>query len=272
MVTQRSAIGVFCTSVVATAVAAATVAGCSAEPEKTTETLRPLTAKGQASSIVAVGKGYRVNWAVLVANPNRWHFGENVVATVVGRDAQGKEVVRQREPMDAVPPGRTMAFSGTVTAARQPVKMEIDVRSPQWRKAIRIPSAFKQFPLTDVQTVKLRDGQYLVSGYVIDPFRKPASTLRVTALLHDGDGRLLGGRSDFVDDVSAGGRQRFVITVPGVAGAVAPERTKLFVSPWGSTAGPYEELVKAGLVPLHTVKPKTEPFPKDRNAQVSSFE
>lgn len=252
--------------------AAAVLAGCSGEPEETTEGLRPLEAKEQTSSIAPVGKAYRVNWAVVVANPNRWHFGENVVATVVGRDAQGKEVVRRSEPVDAVPPGRTVAFSGTLTATRQPAKVEVAVESPEWRRANRIPSAFKQFPLAEVKTVKLRDGQYLVSGYVIDPFRKPASTLRVTALLHDDAGRLLGGRSDFVDDVSAGGRQRFVITVPGVSGKVATERTKLFVSPWGSTGGPYEDLVKAGLVPLHTVKPTTKPFPNDRGTQVTSFE
>jgi hypothetical protein len=268
MVTHRSATGALCSL----CVVAAVVAGCSGEPEQTAEAFKPLTAKEQVSSVVAVGKDFRVSWSVLVANPNPWHFGENVAATVIGRDEQGREILRRREPMDAVPPGRTVAFSGMVTATRRPAKVEVAIEAPQWRKAQRIPSAFKQFPLTDVQTVKLRDGQYLVSGFVIDPFRKPASNLRVTALLRDRGGRLLGGRSDFVDDVSAGGRQRFVITVPGVSGKVDPERTTLYVAPWGATAGPYEELVKAGLVPLHTVKPTTPPFSKDRDTHVSSFE
>lgn len=250
----------------------ALVAGCSAGPEQTAEALRPLAAKEQAASISVVGKEYRVAWAVLVANPNRWHFAENVVATIVGRDAQGREILRARQPVDAVPPGRTTAFSGMQPATARPAKVEISVHSADWRKVSRIPSSFKRFPLTDVKTEKLHDGQFLVSGNVLDPFRKTASTLTVTALLRDRDGRLVGGRAELVDNVGAGTWRRFVITVPKVAGTVDAERTEVFVTPWGSTAGPYEELAKSGTVPLHTDKPTTSPFPQDRGGEVSSFE
>jgi len=274
-VTQRSgfrAVRSLALAAVVWAGAVALVAGCSAEPEQTTQALRPLAAKEQAASIAQVGKEYRVSWTVLVANPNRWHFAENVVATIVGRDAQGREILRARQPVDAVPPGRTTAFSGMQPATSQPAKVEISVHSADWRKVSRIPSAFKRFPLTEVKTEKLQDGQFLVSGNVMDPFRKAAGTLTVTALLRDRDGRLAGGRAELLDNVGAGSWRRFVITIPKVAGTVDPARTEVYVTPWGSTAGPYEELVKSGTVPLHTDKPKTSPFPQDRGGEVSSFE
>lgn len=250
----------------------ALAAGCSAEPEQTTEALKPLAAEEQTFVVTSVGKEYRVSWAVRLTNPNRWHFAENVVATIVGRDAQGREIMRGRQPMDAVAPGRGTAFSGTLPSTVQPAKVEISLQSSQWRKVSRIPSAFKRFPVNDVKTEKLANGQYLVSGNVLDPFRKAAGTLTVTALLRDGSGRLTGGRAELVENVGPGTWRRFVITVPKVAGGVDAERTEVFVSPWGSTAGPYEELVKSGTVPLHTVKPTTSPFLKDRGGELSSFE
>ncbi|GGM72713.1 hypothetical protein GCM10010106_18900 [Thermopolyspora flexuosa] len=248
------------------------LAGCSAEPERTTEALRPLAAREQAYAIVSAGKEHRVTWTLVLANPNRWHFAENVVATLVGRDAQGREVVRSRHPVDAVPPGRTTAFSATTSTTTPPAKVEISLESPQWRKAARIPSAFKRFPVADLNTVKLRDGQYLVSGNLRNPFRKETATLTVTAVLRDRNGRTTGGRADFVEKVGPGTWRRFAITVPKVTGGVDPERTEVFVTPWGSTAGPYEELARAGAVPLHTDRPRTAPFPKERGGEAASFE
>jgi len=257
---------------VAALAAGSLLAGCTAEPDRTTEVLRPLAAKERTFAIMSAGKDHRVIWTLVLANPNRWHFAENVVATVVGRDAQGREVVRSRHPVDAVPPGGTAAFSAMTATTTQPAKVEISVESSQWSKAARIPSAFKRFPVADLNTVKLRGGQYLVSGNLRNPFRKEAATLTVTAVLRDRNGRTTGGRSDFVENVGPGAWRHFVITVPKVAGEVAPEHTEVFVTPWGSTARPYEELARAGAVPLHTDKPKTAPFPKDRGSEAATLE
>jgi hypothetical protein len=243
--------------------AAVLVAGCSGEKKETKGALRPLALKEQVSSIAKTGKDYLVNWAGVLSNPNRWHFGENAVATVSARDAQGKEVVHMEQPLDAVAPSSALAFSGTATATAQPVNVKIGYRPATWRQAVRIPSAFKPFSASDVNTEKLGNGTYLVTGYVADPFRKAASSLMVTALLHDRNGRLVGGDGDFVDDVDAGGRRRFVITVEGVTGPVVPGKTEVLASTWGSTARPYEDLALAGAVPVNTAKPKTPPFTKE---------
>ncbi|MBB2748116.1 UNVERIFIED_ORG: hypothetical protein FHR35_008009 [Microbispora rosea subsp. rosea] len=245
---------------VALALAALAMASCAREDKQ--EGPRPLALKEQVSSIVRSGAGYAVTWAGVLSNPNRWHFGENAVAVITAVDAAGKEVVHQEQPLDAVPPGRPLAFSGQVTSHAQPVRVKIDYRPASWRSIPRVPSAFLKFPISDVRTDKLTNGSYLVTGYVLDPFRKPAGGLAVTALLRDAAGKLVGGATSFVDDVRPGARSRFVITVEGVTGPVGA--TDVQATTWGSTANTYEDLAQAGAVPLHTVAPTTEPFVKDR--------
>ncbi|MBP2704307.1 hypothetical protein JOL79_10835 [Microbispora sp. RL4-1S] len=245
---------------IALAIAATVVAGCASDGER--QDTRPLALKEQVSSIVRSGAGYLVSWAGLLDNPNRWHFGENAVAVVSALDARGKEVVHLEQPLDAVPPGRPLAFAGQVTAEQQPVRVKIDYRPATWRPISRIPSAFLRFPVSDVRTDHLSGNSYLVTGHVGDPFRKRAGGVVVTALLRDAAGKLVGGGSAYVNDIGSEAPRRFVITVDGVTAAVA--KTDVMARTWGTTAAPYMDLVAAGAAPAHTVMPTTEPFAKDR--------
>ncbi|WP_067181235.1 hypothetical protein [Microtetraspora niveoalba] len=237
-------------------------AGCSGETSENKKQLAPLTLKEQVSSIDKSSNGYVVTWAGVLGNANRWHFGENAVALISARDAAGKEVLRMEQPLDAVPPGRSLAFTGQAVAKAAPASVKVDYRPASWRPVKRIPSAFRRFPVSDVATDKLEAGSYLVTGYVSDPFRKAANSLVVTALLRDEAGALLGGGTTFVDDVRTEMKRRFVITASGVKGKVAD--TDVSVRTWGATAKPYEELVAGGTVPVNVAKPTTKPFAKDR--------
>lgn len=248
---------------IALALAGLVTAACSGDDKS--NGLRPLSLKEQASSVVKSGSGYLVSWAGVLSNANRWHFGENAVAVITAVDAAGKEVVHMEQPLDAVAPGAALPFSGQVTSSAKPVRVKIDYRPASWRATTRIPSAFLAFPVSEVRTDRLPAGSYLVTGYVSDPFMKPADGLAVTALLRDAAGKLTGGGTAYVDDVRAGDKRRFVITVDGVRGAVA--NTDVMVTTWGATAKPYEDLATAGAVPIHTVTPTTEPFTKDRGYQ-----
>ncbi|MFD2357380.1 hypothetical protein ACFSTC_61010 [Nonomuraea ferruginea] len=140
----------------------------------------------QASNVVKSGDGYAVTWAAVLANGNPWHFGEHVVASVVGKDAGGREVFRMDQPLDAVPPGGSLTFTGQGTATAKPTKVSVDYRPAQWRQAARVPSAFRPFPASRVQTMRQKDGSYLITGYVANPYQLPASSLVVSALLRDG--------------------------------------------------------------------------------------
>ncbi|GLX00680.1 hypothetical protein [Microtetraspora sp. NBRC 16547] len=237
------------------------VAGCSTSEDEEKQ-LSPLALKEQVSSIEKSSNGYVVTWAGVLGNANRWHFGENAVALISARDAAGKEVVHMEQPLDAVPPGRSLAFTGEAMSKVKPEHVKIDYRPASWRPVARIPSAFRAFPVSDVVTDKLDAGSYLVTGYISDPFRKAVSSLVVTALLRDDAGTLIGGGTTFVDDVRAEIKRRFVITVPGVKGKVAD--TDVSVRTWGATAKPYEELVAGGTIPVNVTKPTTKPFAKDR--------
>lgn len=240
------------------------LAGCSfSNPKDQATALRPLAVKEQVSSITKGDDGYVVNWAGVLANSNPWHFGEHVVATVVAKDATGKEVVRLEQPLDAVPPGGTLPFSGQVTAPQKPSQVTIQYRPAKWRQAGRIVSAFEQFPVTGMLTARKDDG-YLITGYVGSPYRMPAGSLAVTALLRDKDGKLLGGGSTFVDDVRANAKRRFILHIQSVPDTGKIAKAEVVASTWGSSSQPYEKLALGGIVPIHTVKPTTAPFTKDR--------
>ncbi|MEV0626047.1 hypothetical protein ACI2LC_10760 [Nonomuraea wenchangensis] len=249
------------------ALGAICLAGCSSEKQPAQE-LKPLALKEQVSTIVKSADGYAVNWAGVLSNANPWHFGEHVVATIVGQDAKGAEVVRLDQPLDAVPPGGTLEFTGQATAAERPAKVSIQYRPAQWRQAARVPSAFQKFPITRAQTMRQKDGSYLITGYVDNPYQMVAGSLVVNALLRDKAGKLLGGGSTFVDDVKAGSPPRFILTVSGLPRGADVARTDITARTWGSTGRPFEDLALAGAVPVHTVKPTTEPFSEDRRTQI----
>lgn len=242
------------------------IAGCGND-EKPNQ-LHPLSLKEQSYSITKSGGNYVVNWAGVLANANRWHFGENTVALISAVDARGKEVVKMEQPLDAIPPSASVAFTGEATSSTEPTQVRIAHRPASWHEAARIPSAFKPFPVSQVATERLDTGSYLITGYVSDPFQKAADSLVVTALLRDSKSKLVGGGSAFVDDVRAGVKRRFIITVDGVRGRVT--ETETFTRTWGSTARPYEELALAGAIPVTTVKPTLPPFAKDRGYQTTT--
>ncbi|MEV6154228.1 hypothetical protein AB0L53_28150 [Nonomuraea sp. NPDC052129] len=248
------------------ALGAICLAGCSSE-EPSKQQLKPLVLKEQVSNVVKSSDGYAVNWAGILTNANPWHFGEHVVATIVGRDAAGTEVVRMDQSLDAVPPGGSLAFTGQVNAPQKPAKVTIDYRPAQWRPAARIASAFKEFPVSRVQTLRQKDRSYLITGYVDNPYQLPASSLVVNVLLRDKAGKLLGGGSTFVDDVKAGSPPRFILTVSGLPADSVVAKTDVTARTWGSTGRPFEDLALGGAVPLHTIKPTTEPFAIDRGSQ-----
>ncbi|MGW0802174.1 hypothetical protein [Nonomuraea sp. NPDC002799] len=251
------------------ALGAICLSGCASE-EQPVQELKPLALKEQVSHIVKSTDGYAVSWAGVLANANPWHFGEHVVATIVGRDAKGTEVVRMDQPLDAVPPGGSLAFTGQASAAEKPAKVTIQYRPARWRPAARIASAFQTFPITRVQTLRQKDGSYLITGYVGNPYQLSASSLVVNALLRDKAGKLLGGGSTFVDDVKAGSPPRFILTVGGLPAGAQVARTEVTGRTWGSTGRPFEDLALGGALPMHTVKPTTDPFAVDRSTQIVS--
>ncbi|SEG80200.1 hypothetical protein SAMN05444920_104819 [Nonomuraea solani] len=251
------------------ALGAICLSGCASE-EQPVQELKPLSLKEQASNIVKSADGYAVNWAGVLSNANPWHFGEHVVATIVGHDAKGAEVVRMDQPLDAVPPGGSLAFTGQASATVKPAKVTIQYRPAQWRPAARIASAFQAFPISRVQTMRQKDHTYLITGYVDNPYQISASSLVVNALLRDKAGKLIGGGSTFVDDVKAGKPPRFILTVSGLPAAATVAKTEITARTWGSTGRPFEDLALAGAVPVHTVKPTSEPFAVDRSTQVIS--
>ena len=248
-------------------VAATLLAGCGGEEPERKQALKPLMIKEQTSAVTQGTGGYMVTWAGVITNPNRYHFGENVAATVVGRDAAGKEVVRMEQPLDAVPPAGSLRFTGQAMASAKPVTVKLTYKPAQWRQAARMPSAFVPFPISATSTEKLGNGSYLVTGAVGNPYQKTATSLVVTALLRDKAGKLVGGASTYVDDVHAENPRRFVMTVDSLNGVGPVARTDISARTWGSSGRPYEELAMSGALPPSTVKPKTPPFTRDRGYQ-----
>lgn len=243
---------------------AAGLAGCGEEREEPPP-LRPLVVKEQVSRVVKVAGKYRVSWAAVLANSNRWHFGENVVMTIEVTDAAGRRLKRADHPLNAVPPAGTLPVTGYEMVDEKPAKVSIAYSQARWKQASRITSAFQPFPVSEVRTRRQGNGSYLVSGRVSSPYRQTASSLVVTALLRNGKGELVDGASTIVGEVGPKSNPRFLLVLDKAPPKVA--RADVTVQTWGSTARPYEELAMGGTVSLHTVKPKTPPFAEDRGVQ-----
>ena len=72
-----------------------------------------------------------------------------------------------------------------------------------------------------------------MNGDLVNPYGKDVTQLAVTALLRDESGKLLGGKTSFVDALPAKGMRPFSLTTGRVPGSVV--QVDIVAIPWGST-------------------------------------
>ncbi|RJL22583.1 hypothetical protein D5H75_35830 [Bailinhaonella thermotolerans] len=225
--------------------------------------MKPLAVSEQAAAVAqdteAEG-GYVVQWAGVLANPNRWHYGEHPVALVTAYDAAGNVLTRVEQQLDVIPPNGRLAFAGQAELPRQPQRVVVRQKDATWQRATRVPSAFAPFTVSDVLTEKdAKQGTYRVVGRVANPYSRQAG-LVVTALLRDASGRLVGGGSGYVKPIKPGEDRAFYVSARPSDPAAKVTKTEVVAGTWGGTRATWENLTLNGLRPVHTTKPTSKPL------------
>lgn len=230
------------------ATTAGTDAGTSPSSKAPSATVEP-AAQGKPFEIVesatnvspsVLGGQFYVQWIAVMRNPNPDLFGAFPTVAVTARDAQGAVVGTDDQVMESLPPGATIAFASQVTATAQPAKIDITFKKVDWVKTQTKPADYPPFTAEKVSFRPDRAAGFSVTGDLRNPYSKPVDGLAVTALVRDAAGKLLGGRTTFLDTLAAGGTIPFSFTSGAVQGTGA--KVDIMAMPWGGAPNTWNKL------------------------------
>lgn len=187
-----------------------------------------------------VGGQFYVQWVALLRNPNTDLFGAFPTVSVTARDVQGAVVGTDDQVLESFPPGATIAFASQVTASAQPDKVELTYKRVEWVKTQTKPVDYPPFTAEKVSFRPDRVAGFTVSGDLRNPYSKPVDELAVTALVRDSGGKLLGGRTAFVEGLPAGGTVPFSFTTGAVQGTAT--KVDIVAIPWGGAPNTWNKL------------------------------
>lgn len=171
-----------------------------------------------------------VQWVAVIRNPNAEFFGVFPAISITARDAQGNVLGTEDQVLHQLPPGKTIAFGGQITASARPEKIEISPTKVEWHRTKTTPADYPPF---ETQKVTLKsNGQlgFTITGEIMNPYKKNVEQLAVTALFRDETGRLTGGWQTFVESVPANGTRPFQINALTAPQNVA--KVEVLASTW----------------------------------------
>jgi hypothetical protein len=194
----------------ATAVAPTTAAAPSTAPSQTTAptTTQAATVGG---TVQVVRSGFTqlppepdgdvdVSYAVVLRNPRNDQVALNVRAIVTFTAANGATLDVKDEGLDALLPGQTAAVADT-TGVRGARRMRVQVVVGSFAPAQGLTG---NLSASGVRTAVVA-GELTTTATVRSSLTRPLNGADVTAVYYNGSGRIIGGQSDSVDVVPAGG-------------------------------------------------------------------
>ncbi len=187
--------------------------------------------------------GYFVQWIATLKNPNDDLYGVFPTVAVTARDATGAVVGTDDQVLESFPPGATIAFASQIKATAEPATIDITYKRVEWSKTKTRPADYPPFTAEMVSFTPDRVAGFTVSGDLRNPYSQPVDELAVTALVRDAGGKLLGGRTTFVDGLPAGGTAPFSFTTGTVEGAGASIDIVAIV--WGSSPDVWNKLAQS---------------------------
>lgn len=154
----------------------------------------------------------KINVAVVVENPYGDKFAAYPTVQVTLRAADGSVIDTKEVHTAGIPPKGRSAYVGAVFAEERPAKVEIRPLGAQYESTNYKPAEFRPFELLNVSAGEGRDGGYRVTGEVKNPYRGETGAF-VSVLFRDAAGKLLGGRSKWVQKIPAGAPAPFEIEI-----------------------------------------------------------
>jgi hypothetical protein len=163
------------------------------------------------------------SFGLLVENPNRGYAVESSQYLVTAFAADGRVIDTEDGYITVLMPGETLGVGGDLGAGDETiVRVETHVLQGKYAEAERVPHFTSE-------GVAYRPGDWYdrVSGQIVNPFDADISDLRVSALVYDGDGVIVGGGFTYLDFVPANGRAAVEVSVHA-RGSVA--RSELYAT------------------------------------------
>jgi hypothetical protein len=193
-----------------TAVTPTTAAAPSTAPSQTTvaPTTQPVPVAG---TVQVVRSGFTqlppepdgdvdVSYAVVLRNPRNDQVAQNVRVIVTFTGANGAVVETKDEELDALLPGQTAAVADT-TGVRGARRMRVQILVGGFAPGQGLAG---KLSASGVRTSVVA-GELITTATVRSTLGQPLSGADVVAVYYDRSGRIIGGQSDSVDAVPAGG-------------------------------------------------------------------
>jgi hypothetical protein len=225
----------------ATAPTAATTAGPPTAPSQTTAAPPTTQAGPVAGTVQVVRSGFtqlppepdgdaHVSYAVVLRNPSSDQVALNVRAILTFTGTNGAVVETKDEEVDALLPGQTAAVADH-TGARGARRMRVQIVVGGFAPA---PGLTGNLSASGVRTSVVA-GKLTTTATVRSTLRQPLSGADVVAVYYDRSGRIIGGQSDSVDVVPAGGTVPVRLDSSTILHGIA--KTEVHASPKDFTPG-----------------------------------
>jgi hypothetical protein len=165
-----------------------------------------------------------VSYAVVLRNPRSDQVAYNVRAIVTFIGANGAIVDSKDEGLDALLPGQTAAV-GDSTGVRGARRMRVQVVVGSFAPAQNLTG---KLSASGVRTAVVA-GELTTTATVHSTLTQPLTGADVTAVYYNGSGRIIGGQSDSVDVVPAGGAVPVRLDGSSIVRGIA--KTEVYASP-----------------------------------------
>jgi hypothetical protein len=156
--------------------------------------------------------GY-VQYGIVIRNPNTAFAGDFVSIDIQMDGKSGQILGVDNQVLGMIFPGQTLAWGGQADPnGKKPSKItfSVSVGSDNWYEAgstAVTDKAYEPFEITRTHVGKDSIGSPVVTGLLENPNDTPFDSIAVSVILKDASGKIVGGYTDYVDNVQAGGKK-----------------------------------------------------------------
>ncbi len=153
---------------------------------------------------------------------------------ITARNAAGNLLCTHTQVLNVIYPNQTTKYGGMASSINEiPAVVEIEFEEPEDDWHIVNPNRLKQAEYTpiEVKSAKIKEDSYFPSivGELHNPNDYGFSTVAITVLFRDTDGKLLAGDTSFVNNLKGGKTMPFEFSV---SKDLITNAFEIFVQPW----------------------------------------
>lgn len=183
----------------------------------------------QAFTVQDFGNDIYVQYAFVITNPNPATLGEFPTVRVTARGKSGEVLGTDEAVLMELGPQQTTAWASQLDAADIPATVDFEYVKADWVNREQSPADFSAWPVTGLGVT--RDGSsYAIAGEVTNPTTEDEDNVRVTVVLRNAAGTMVGAAQTYVTGVGAGQKTPFSTDFGWASGKVADAQG--YAEPW----------------------------------------